>query len=152
MPRPIFTNNLMNKLPLFAALLGLGLTACQTEDPATCHFVQDVTANATGCYSPAAGLTLTASGYGTATGFEWSVYEQADTVTRGNFISPNRRIRTSGGASFTLPDTLLRRVPAVGVLVRAACEDGSYREPVQPFTFVKRQGAGGCVVWARKNF
>ena len=141
----------MNTLRLFAALLGLSLAACQTEDPPICHFVEAVSAVPTGCYNPATGLTLTASGYGAATGFEWVVYEQADTTTSGNFIARNLRIRTSGGASFTLPDTLLRRVPAVGVLVRAACEDGSYREPVRPFTFVKRQPAGGCVVWAQKN-
>lgn len=140
------------KTPLIFSLLLVGSIACRrskdTPVGLDCRVSTDLTAPTT-CYDPAAGLRLTAAGFGKEpSGFEWEVFAKLDTVN-GAVDRKNLRIRMFGTPSFVVSDTLLRQVPAIGVSVLTNCDGVLKVSP--PFTFVRRQNRStGCVTWSRK--
>ncbi len=138
------------KKTLLAGFLGAtALLGCRKNPAAEtpqCKFVNNVTAPAT-CYTPAAGLTLTAEYAGTTPqAFEWGLYDQPDTV-RGSFDLLKVIVKRPGTESFVVADSLLSRRSAVGVTVNVNC-DGQILYSTG-FVFVKRRN-GTCTTWVRK--
>ncbi len=137
----------MKNSRILLILLGFGLAACAKDNTPDCKVVDAITVPTT-CYDPSSGLTLTASGFGkNSSGFEWSIYPQADTAAYS--LSENKKtLQLSGQREvFTVPDTLLRRVPGFVVKVATNC-DGVWLQSIY-YAVVKRKGnSGNCAVWA----